>query len=148
MRSEVQVLLDPPSFKPIRSQSGIAVLPSNRTQHFDIVQREYIRTAGSTASGRNPGALSRAAEQAVLFQVKYTNPVRSRDRTNSPSTGSGGKICTTSDQNRDRADEPACDEVAADVLKRLSSSGSDQAREGRLVDALAVRGDERRDTLR
>jgi hypothetical protein len=31
---------------------------------------------------------------------------------------------------------------------RLSSSGSDQAREGRLVDALAVRGDEGRDTLR
>jgi hypothetical protein len=32
--------------------------------------------------------------------------------------------------------------------KGLSSSGSNQAREGRLVDALAVRGDEGRDTLR
>ena len=30
----------------------------------------------------------------------------------------------------------------------ISLSGSNQAREGRLVDALAVRGDERRDTLR
>ena len=30
--------------------------------------------------------------------------------------------------------------------KSLSSSGSNQAREGRLVDALAVRGDEGRDT--
>ena len=30
----------------------------------------------------------------------------------------------------------------------LTFSGSDQAREGRLVDALAVRGDEGRDTLR
>ena len=30
----------------------------------------------------------------------------------------------------------------------LAFSGSDQARKGRLVDALAVRGDERRDTLR
>ena len=30
----------------------------------------------------------------------------------------------------------------------LSVSGSDQAREGRLVDALAARGDEGRDTLR
>ena len=30
----------------------------------------------------------------------------------------------------------------------LSSSGSDQAREGRLVDALAARGDEGRGTLR
>ena len=29
-----------------------------------------------------------------------------------------------------------------------SSSGSDQAQEGRLVDALAIRGDEGRDTLR
>eukprot|EP01025_Chloroclados_australasicus_P065085 TRINITY_DN880_c0_g2_i1.p3 TRINITY_DN880_c0_g2~~TRINITY_DN880_c0_g2_i1.p3 ORF type:complete len:110 (-),score=3.71 TRINITY_DN880_c0_g2_i1:286-615(-) len=33
-------------------------------------------------------------------------------------------------------------------LSSLSSSGSNQAREGRLVDALAVRGDEGRDTLR
>ena len=32
--------------------------------------------------------------------------------------------------------------------KLLSSSGSDQAREGRLVDALAARGDEGRDNLR
>ena len=32
--------------------------------------------------------------------------------------------------------------------KLLSVSGSDQAREGRLVDALAARGDEGRDTLR
>ena len=30
----------------------------------------------------------------------------------------------------------------------LALSGSDQARKGRLVDALAVRGDEGRDTLR
>ena len=30
----------------------------------------------------------------------------------------------------------------------LALSGSDQAREGRLVDALAARGDEGRDTLR
>ena len=30
----------------------------------------------------------------------------------------------------------------------LAISGSNQAREGRLVDALAVRGDEGRDTLR
>ena len=30
----------------------------------------------------------------------------------------------------------------------LAFSGSNQAREGRLVDALAVRGDEGRDTLR
>ncbi len=34
------------------------------------------------------------------------------------------------------------------AISSLSLSGSNQAREGRLVDALAVRGDERRDTLR
>ena len=32
--------------------------------------------------------------------------------------------------------------------RSLAFSGSNQARKGRLVDALAVRGDERRDTLR
>ena len=36
----------------------------------------------------------------------------------------------------------------AGLGRSLSSSGSNQAREGRLVDALAVRGDEGRDTLR
>ena len=34
------------------------------------------------------------------------------------------------------------------ALSGLAFSGSDQARKGRLVDALAVRGDEGRDTLR
>jgi hypothetical protein len=34
------------------------------------------------------------------------------------------------------------------AARDLSVSGSDQAREGRLVDALAARGDEGRDTLR
>lgn len=33
-------------------------------------------------------------------------------------------------------------------LRSLTLSGSNQAREGRLVNALAVRGDEGRDTLR
>ena len=42
-------------------------------------------------------------------------------------------------------------DVIADGLKALAGlafSGSNQARKGRLVNALAVRGDERRDTLR
>ena len=38
--------------------------------------------------------------------------------------------------------------VTTSVPENLTFSGSDQAREGRLVDALAVRGDEGRDTLR
>ncbi len=45
----------------------------------------------------------------------------------------------------ERTNQPAL-MVAMDAS--LSSSGSNQAREGRLVDALAVRGDEGRDTLR
>jgi|TARA_B100001059_G_scaffold188923_1_gene191467 hypothetical protein len=38
--------------------------------------------------------------------------------------------------------------MLAGHAKGLSSSGSNQARKGRLVNALAVRGDEGRDTLR
>ncbi len=38
--------------------------------------------------------------------------------------------------------------LRAPLGKSLSFSGSNQARKGRLVDALAVRGDEGRDTLR
>ena len=40
--------------------------------------------------------------------------------------------------------------LSLDLLSKscLSLSGSNQAREGRLVNALAARGDERRDTLR
>ena len=40
------------------------------------------------------------------------------------------------------------DDVDGGTYKDLSSSGSNQAREGRLVNALAVRGDEGRDNLR
>jgi len=48
----------------------------------------------------------------------------------------GSEESCGSNQPRDAADES------------LSFSGSNQAREGRLVNALAVRGDEGRDTLR
>ncbi len=48
-------------------------------------------------------------------------------------------------QNKDHGFLPAS-MIARDAS--LAFSGSNQAREGRLVNALAVRGDERRDTLR
>ena len=48
-------------------------------------------------------------------------------------------------QNKDDSFLPASVVV---IDASLSFSGSNQAREGRLVNALAVRGDERRDTLR
>ena len=66
----------------------------------------------------------------------------------------------TSDQGRPSRIAGRLDEVGRDAKGRLfdlargadrnslSVSGSDQAREGRLVDALAARGDEGRDTLR
>ena len=47
-------------------------------------------------------------------------------------------------QKQQMRDEPALHREG----RSLSLSGSNQAREGRLVNALAVRGDERRDTLR
>ena len=49
--------------------------------------------------------------------------------------------------DRDRP-TPSSRRKAVGHHESLSSSGSNQAREGRLVDALAVRGDEGRDTLR
>ena len=63
----------------------------------------------------------------MLFQVKYTNLISSN------------------------VFEPALDEGKTYKLltqMKLASSGSNQAQKGRLVDALAVRGDEGRDTLR
>ena len=58
------------------------------------------------------------------------------------SNGKSGKVCFWF--RRMVRDEPAW--AVAD--ESLSFSGSNQAREGRLVDALAARGDEGRDTLR
>ena len=56
-----------------------------------------------------------------------------------------GRESMLSDQKQKIRDEPALDRAR---LTSLALSGSDQAREGRLVNALAARGDERRDTLR
>ena len=95
-----------------------------------------------------------ACPKAVLFQVKYTN----RCPVALPGHGAGN--CMTSDQGgacRMAASwgwVRAFDKGAPSLIgawrgsDRLSVSGSDQAREGRLVDALAARGDEGRDTLR
>ena len=57
------------------------------------------------------------------------------------SESSAGKYAFDQKQN-DGSNQPRLIDTS------LSLSGSNQAREGRLVDALAVRGDERRDTLR
>ena len=86
-----------------------------------------------------------ACPKAVLFQVKYTNrmfPVLTR-------AGSGKMY----DFRLERAGlrvlrEDGRGAATKGAPRDLSVSGSDQAREGRLVDALAARGDEGRDTLR
>lgn len=85
------------------------------------------------------------AETNRVVQVKYTNPsvphgtlnVRFTDmkRAGKYAFGSGRQAAVTYQLLRSK-----------DVS--FSLSGSNQAREGRLVNALAVRGDERRDTLR
>ena len=69
-----------------------------------------------------------------VVQVKYTNQVRffGTERDSMLLVQKNGPV------------EPARTVASAS----LSFSGSNQAREGRLVDALAVRGDEGRDTLR
>ena len=76
-----------------------------------------------------------------IFQVKYTNPhVRKGMHSLSGRIGrKGGKVMLLI---------RAAPRYGVAVRRGLSSSGSSQAREGRLVDALAVRGDEGRDTLR
>ena len=48
----------------------------------------------------------------------------------------------------DQLGRGACLNQLGTVDASLAFSGSNQARKGRLVNALAVRGDERRDTLR
>ena len=65
----------------------------------------------------------------------------------------GRKVWYSSDPHGSEREKYAFDpyvlwNVEAGNAKGLSSSGSNQAREGRLVNALAVRGDEGRDTLR
>ena len=78
----------------------------------------------------------------MKFQVKYTNQDDLRIVYVSSDPEEAGKYAFGSEASH-RSNQP---DGAKD--ESLSSSGSNQAREGRLVDALAVRGDEGRDTLR
>ena len=76
------------------------------------------------------------AETNSVVQVKYTNLMFLAAR-----RGAGNVRLLV---QKNGSVEPA----GAVASEGLSFSGSNQAREGRLVDALAVRGDEGRDTLR
>ncbi len=76
-----------------------------------------------------------------VVQVKYTNPVSARAPLSDRKVGR--EKVTFGLESMDAGYQPC---HPTDL--GLSLSGSDQAREGRLVNALAARGDERRDTLR
>ena len=172
MRSEVQVLLDPPlspergvssagrapalqagghRFDPdtlhqadprLDRRAASAVPPSNRTQ-FDIVQR-YTSVSRRSSRVRD-GQPVRPAKRDTI-QVKYTNPKplfgAEFARTNQP----GGRDSMLLISAGGASKGPSASESG--TVRSPSLSGSDQAREGRLVDALAARGDEGRDTLR
>ena len=62
----------------------------------------------------------------------------------------GTKLSKSSTLTKSVGDEPApaLGNVQLLIGKSLSFPGSNQARKGRVVDALAVRGDEGRDNLR
>ena len=108
-------------------------------------------------------------ETTVVVQVKYTNPLRFFGIAaclNRPTSVQAGKyafwfrnrgVVVNQLPRRDghkhylSYEAPQRAQVALRAVAHLmwlSLSGSDQAREGRLVNALAVRGDEGRDTLR
>ena len=86
----------------------------------------------------------------MKLQVKYTNPrVPHGARTQSlPHFEPGGRAGKYAFDPGGSAAQPVRSQKANGCRGSLSSSGSNQAREGRLVNALAARGDERRDTLR
>ena len=97
------------------------------------------------------------AETNRVVQVKYTNPSsRKVAYVLYPLRGSD-RHRKRGFQDKERESMLSGSETGARVVPAslmatsdsgLSLSGSDQAREGRLVNALAARGDERRDTLR
>ena len=107
------------------------------------------------------------AETNRVVQVKYTNPQAKREilrdkflifQTGPTDIGSLKRFQGAEGERESmtfgsETGLRACQLLRSRVTSQrktssLSLSGSNQAREGRLVDALAVRGDERRDTLR
>ena len=112
----------------------------------DIVKREKHQNRLVRPSGGVTWGCREALPRAVLFQVKYTNRMF-----HVLTRAWGGRMY---DFRLERAGLRALREDGEwrrdrrSAARDLSVSGSDQAREGRLVDALAARGDEGRDTLR
>ena len=111
---------------PIRSQSACKrfAVQSDELTSYREIHISFVLAYSSVRkpAGRSPDPTARH----VTIQVKYTNQTNAGDEP-APVLGN----VRTFDSGRS-----------------LAFSGSNQARKGRLVDALAVRGDEGRDTLR
>ena len=113
--------------------------------NIDIVKRENIRTAGSAECGRN-------------LELRARRRFCSKSSTLTQAARKGGQTCLRTNQaevgmydfrtRRSRGTKGARNEAPSTKGGSLASSGTDQARKGRLVDALAARGDEGRDKLR
>ena len=90
----------------------------------------------------------------VTIQVKYTNPSGPKDLTKVLSFRYGADDLGNTGFRERAGNVMLLVRMNGELFQllslaaSLSSSGSNQAREGRLVDALAARGDEGRDTLR
>ena len=108
-----------------------------------MILRDLMQAADRVTFLRRPGVC--LAETAVLSKSSTLTRVIERLRIKFPITDmiGSGIVCFLV-QNKGGG----CYQLPAPRRFTLSFSGSNQAREGRLADALAVRGDERRDTLR
>ena len=126
------------------------VWSSNRTE-IDIVQRETSVSLVLPSVEGSGVCLRRRGPKAILFSKSSTltgatllnQRVARWESTCIWSSWAGLKWSIASKSGSSGFAVRQCDHVNG-----LAFSGSDQARKGRLVDALAVRGDEGRDTLR
>jgi len=108
----------------------------HRRERYETSTPGAREWAGAPGIGPSPEG---PARRGGAVQVKYTD----RER---PSSGrSKGKYDFRIRWEGARRTSRV---ARAAALGRPALTGSDQAREGRLVDALAARGDEGRDTLR
>ena len=186
MRSEVQLLLDPPV--PLvppqgrripadqigRTVFGRSFLSDRKTRQltapdgdirpYDIVKRAKHETLlGRSRVGERRvrrlaawGCFPRAAKRQDTessLSKSMTLTERRPERPSPVAKATGSSRLPT--RAKERVGLSHCPQVARSAVgqarfpqKGPSSSGSDQAREGRLVDALAARGDEGRGTLR
>ena len=173
MRSEVQVLLDPPLISVTSrlwglSSAGRAPDLHSGGQEFDPPRLHqpyrFDRKAPSGSSPSNRTSMTSFREIHISFMlmpaVRRASRVRPASMILSKSSTltklrprTGPAACSGREAGAGKSDAFGPEEWRvvtsfSPSAACLSFSGSNQARKGRLVDALAVRGDEGRDTLR